>query len=102
MVPAALSLGASPVQAFVRVLLPLATRGIASGVLLVFMSGIGYYIMPALIGGAQDQMISSVIAFYALGSANWAMAASLGLVLLVVTLLLYVVYGRLSADRALG
>ncbi len=97
LMPAAASLGANPLRAFVRVLLPLSLRGVASGSLLVFMTAIGYYITPALIGGAGDQMISSVIAFYATGSANWGMAGALGIVLLVVTLLLYAVYGRLSA-----
>lgn len=99
LMPAAASLGAHPLRAFLRVLLPLSLRGIASGTLLVFMAAIGYYITPALIGGAQDQMISSVIAFYATGSANWGMAAALGIVLLAATLLLYTVYGWLSSDK---
>ncbi|MEP9398933.1 ABC transporter permease [Mesorhizobium sp. KR2-14] len=100
LMPAAASLGANPLRAFLRVLLPLSFRGLASGALLVFMSAIGYYITPALIGGASDQMISSVIAFYATGSANWGMAGALGLILLVVTIALYAVYGRLSAEDA--
>lgn len=95
---AAASLGAHPLRAFLRVLLPLSLRGVISGMLLVFMTAIGYYITPALLGGASDQMISSVIAFYATGSANWSMAAALGLVLLVLTLILYAVYNRLSRD----
>nr|WP_321463063.1 ABC transporter permease [uncultured Cohaesibacter sp.] len=96
---AASSLGAHPVIAFLKVMLPLSARGIASGSLLVFMSSIGYYITPALIGGPSDQMISSVIAFYATESANWGMAGALGLVLLSITMLLYVVYGRLSSEK---
>ncbi len=95
---AAASLGAHPVRAFLHVLLPLSLRGVISGALLVFMTSIGYYITPALIGGASDQLISSVIAFYATGSANWSMAAALGLILLVLTLILYAVYNRLSHD----
>lgn len=99
LMPAAASLGAPPWRAFLRVLLPLSLRGVASGGLLVFISAIGYYITPALIGGPGDQMISSIIAFYATGSANWGMAGALGMVLLVATLLLYSVYARLSADE---
>ncbi|MDI6836309.1 MAG: ABC transporter permease [Rhizobiaceae bacterium] len=99
LMPAAASLGAPPLRAFVRVLLPLSLRGVASGGLLVFISAIGYYITPALIGGPGDQMISSIIAFYATGSANWGMAGALGVVLLVATLLLYSVYARLSSDE---
>lgn len=89
LMPAAASLGASPIRAFVLVLLPLSLRGVVSGGLLVFMSALGYYITPALIGGAKDQMISSVIAYYATGAANWGMAGSLGIVLLAATMILY-------------
>ena len=102
LMPAAASLGARPLRAFLRVLLPLSLRGVASGALLVFISAIGYYITPALIGGPGDQMISSIIAFYATGSANWGMAGALGVVLLVATLLLYSVYSRLSSDEVGG
>ncbi|WP_018900845.1 ABC transporter permease [Rhizobium sp. 2MFCol3.1] len=100
LMPAAASLGANPVRAFYLVLLPLSLRGVVSGSLLVFMSALGYYITPALIGGAKDQMISSVIAYYATGAANWGMAGALGLVLLVATILLYVIYLRLSIEEA--
>jgi len=100
LMPAAASLGANPLRAFLRVLLPLSMRGVVSGSLLVFMSALGYYITPALIGGAKDQMISSVIAYYATGAANWGMAGALGLVLLFATIILYVVYLRLSAEEA--
>lgn len=96
LMPAAAALGAPPFQAFRHVLLPLAMPGLLSGSLLVFMVALGYYITPALTGGAGDQMISSVIAFYATGTANWGMAGALGLFLLVPTTVLYIVYGRLS------
>jgi putative spermidine/putrescine transport system permease protein len=99
LMPAAASLGAHPLSAFFQVLLPLSMRGVVSGALLVFMAALGYYITPALIGGANDQMISSVIAYYALGAANWGMAGALGLVLLTMTILLYAVYIRLASDQ---
>jgi putative spermidine/putrescine transport system permease protein len=98
---AAASMGASPLRAFWRVLLPLSLPGLLSGSLLVFMVAIGYYITPALVGGANDQMISSVIAFYATGTANWGLAGALGLILLLVTTILYLVYGRLSKSPQL-
>ncbi|WP_321954223.1 ABC transporter permease [Paraburkholderia bannensis] len=101
LMPAASSLGAKPVTAFVKVLLPLILSGIVSGALLVFMSAIGYYITPTLVGGAGDQMISSVIAFYATGTADWGRAAALGLILLCATLVLYVAYARVSKSNAL-
>lgn len=101
LMPAAASLGASPFRAFWHVLLPLAFPGLMSGSLLVFMVALGYYITPALVGGAEDQMISSIIAFFATGTANWGMAGALGLILLIVTTGLYIVYGRLSRSPTL-
>ena len=99
LMPAASSLGAAPWKAFLRVLVPLSFRGILSGMLLVFMTSIGYYITPALIGGAGDQMISSIIAYYATGAANWGMAGALGVILLVVCLVLFTVYERITTDN---
>lgn len=92
---AAASLGAPPVTAFVRVYLPQCLPGIAAGCLLVFILAIGYYITPALVGGAADQMLSYFIAFYVTDSVNWGMASALGAVLLGTTMLLYAVYNRL-------
>jgi putative spermidine/putrescine transport system permease protein len=96
LMPAAASMGATPFAAFRRILLPLSLPGLLAGSLLVFMVAIGYYITPALIGGPNDQMISSIIAFYALQTANWGMAGALGLILLAITTILYLVYSRLS------
>jgi putative spermidine/putrescine transport system permease protein len=99
-VRAALSLGAGPATAFLRVYLPLSMPGVAAGCLLVFILALGYYITPALIGGAADQMLSYFVAFFTLETVNWGMAAALGSVLLVGTLLLYLVYARLlGIDR---
>lgn len=92
---AALSLGATPTIAFLRVYLPQTLPGLAAGVLLVFIMALGYYITPALVGGAGDQMVSYFIAFYTTDTVNWGMAAALGAVLLTATLLLYWVYNRL-------
>ncbi len=93
---AALSLGASPWAAFRRVYLPLTLPGVGAGCLIVFIQALGYYITPALVGGAEDQMISYFIAFYASRTINWGMAAALSLMLLAATLALYLVYSRLA------
>ena len=93
---AALSLGAHPAIAFIRVYLPLTLPGVAAGVLLVFIMALGYYVTPALVGGAEDQMLAYFIAFYTTSSANWGLAAALGVMLLTATAVLYLVYARLA------
>jgi putative spermidine/putrescine transport system permease protein len=69
--------------------------GIGAGSLLVFILALGYYITPALVGGAADQMISYFIALYTTETVNWGLASALGAVLLLATLLLAAVYGKL-------
>jgi putative spermidine/putrescine transport system permease protein len=94
-VRAATSLGASPWTAFRRVYLPQTLPGLSAGCLLVFVQALGYYITPALVGGAEDQMISYLIAFYTSRTVNWGMAAALSTILLASTLVLCGVYGKL-------
>ena len=92
---AAASLGAPPLSAFLRVYLPLSLPGVSAGGLLVFILALGYYITPALVGGAQDQMLSYFIAYFASQVTNWGMAAALSATLLVLVLILYAVYHRI-------
>ena len=63
-VRAARSLGATSWTAFRRVYFPQTLPGIGAGVLLVFILAVGYYITPALVGGADGQLISNMIAFH--------------------------------------
>lgn len=100
---AAVSLGSPPLAAFFRVYLPQTYPGIGAGALLVFILSIGYYVTPALLGGADDQMLSYYIAQYTNVDINWGMACALGAVLLAATLVLYAVYRRVvKAELSLG
>ena len=95
-VRAAVSLGSPPLAAFFRVYVPQTYPGVAAGGLLVFITSIGYYVTPALLGGAGDQMLSYYVAQYTNVEVNWGMACALGSVLLTTTLLLYAVYRRFA------
>ena len=100
---AAVSLGSSPLAAFFRVYVPQTFPGIGAGGLLVFILSIGYYVTPALLGGADDQMLSYYIAQYTNVTVNWGMACALGAVLLSATLVLYAVYRRVvKSELSLG
>lgn len=94
-VRAARSLGASSWTAFRRVYLPQTVPGIGAGALLVFILAVGYYITPALVGGASGQLFSNMIAFHMQKSLNWSLAAALAAILLGAVLLLYWLYDRL-------
>lgn len=96
---AAVSLGSAPLSAFFRVYVPQTYPGISAGALLVFILSIGYYVTPALLGGADDQMLSYYIARYTNVEVNWGMACALGAVLLTATMILYGVYRRIGKSE---
>ena len=96
---AARSLGATSWTTFRRVYLPQTLPGIAAGSLLVFILAVGYYITPALVGGADGQLISNLISFH-MTKSNWSLAAAIAAMLLAAILLLYWLYDRLiGIDR---
>ena len=92
---AAHSLGANQRIAFLRVYLPQTMPGIGAGLMFVFILALGYYITPALVGGPRDQMISYMITYHVNEVVNWGMASALGLMLLVTTIILLVIFSRL-------
>ncbi|MEY4982664.1 MAG: hypothetical protein RIR62_930 [Pseudomonadota bacterium] len=91
---AARSLGATSWTTFRRIYLPQTLPGIGAGSLLVFILAVGYYITPALVGGADGQLISNLIDFH-MDKSNWSMAAALSAMLLAGVLVLYWLYDRL-------
>ena len=89
---AAASLGARPLAVFLSIYLPQTLPGLGAGCLLVFILSLGFYITPALIGGASDQMLSYLIAEFATRTGNWGMASAIAILLLISVAILYPVY----------
>ena len=81
---AARSLGASPVRAFVHVVLPLSMPGVAAGATLVFMLAVGFYITPALLGGPQDITIATLIDTVIRDLLDWPFGATISLTLVAI------------------
>ncbi|MDQ7981255.1 ABC transporter permease [Paraburkholderia sp. SARCC-3016] len=99
-VRAAQSLGAHPAVAFVRVYVPQTLPGVGAGCFLVFVLALGYYITPALLGGAGDEMISQLIAMQTNEQLNWGLAGALSCYLVIFTAVFYFVFNRLvGIDR---
>jgi putative spermidine/putrescine transport system permease protein len=97
---AAQSLGAHPVTAFLRIYLPQTLPGVGAGCFLVFLLALGYYITPALLGGAGDEMISQLIAQQTNELLNWGLAGALSLYLVAFTVVFYLIFNRLvGLDR---
>ncbi|MDP0929915.1 ABC transporter permease subunit [Paracoccus onubensis] len=92
---AAMASGAGPLAVFWRVLLPLTLPGIGAGFLLVFVAGIGYFITPTLLGGPGDQMFAMHITQQADSITGEGFLQALAVVLLVITLIVVGVAGRI-------
>ncbi|MGH0241443.1 ABC transporter permease [Sinorhizobium meliloti] len=97
-VRAAQSLGAKPSTAFWKIYFPQTRPGLAAAGLLVFILSVGYYVTPALVGGTQDQLISSFIALYTDTYLNWGQASALAAVLLVSVATLYSIYYKITGS----
>ncbi|RJG41215.1 ABC transporter permease subunit [Mesorhizobium sp. DCY119] len=91
---AALASGAGPLAVFWRVLLPLTLPGIGAGVLIVFVTALGFFITPTLLGGPADQMFAMHITQQADFATSEGFLQALAVVLLTITLLVVAVAGK--------
>jgi len=95
LIEAALDLGAGPLRAFSRVIVPLTSPGIAAGVLLVFVPSLGIYAVNDILGGGRVDMIGNIIENQFKGNArNWPFGAALGTTLLVSFAVIYFYVNR--------
>jgi len=92
---AALTLGARPGSAFWRVYFPLSLPGVAAAAIMVFVTAIGFFIFPALLGGRRETMITQIIIDQVQQTLNWGFAGAISVFLLVVVLAVFALYDRL-------
>ncbi|MEZ5924871.1 MAG: ABC transporter permease [Hyphomicrobiaceae bacterium] len=85
---ASADLGATGLDTFRRVLLPLTVPGIATGFVFVFVLSIGNFVTPALLGGKRVQMIGTLVYDQFLSARDWPFGSALAAVLIGVMLLL--------------
>lgn len=81
---AALTLGATPLRAFVTVYLPQTLPGVLAGGILIFVFSFGFYLTPELVGGPSGSLVGNMIAYHFSKSLNWGMAGALAVMLLLV------------------
>ena len=84
-IQAAANLGATPVQSFWQVFVPLSLSGVVAGSLIVFVLCLGFYVTPAVLGGGKVIMVSMQITAILEDQFNCGAASALGVVLLVTT-----------------
>jgi ABC-type spermidine/putrescine transport system permease subunit I len=101
LVDASRSLGATSFATFRRVFLPLSMPGVYAGTLLVFIISLGFFITPAILGGAHDVTIATFVR-QQIGVLDWSAATAMCVALLAITCVLFYFFNRLfGADRLL-
>jgi len=98
---AAEDLGASPLQRFSTVTLPLTKGGIIAGTILVFIPALGDWIVPLLLGGGKVLMAGSYVQMYFVGAANIPRGSSLATALTAVVLLMLYLGIKFGGEEAL-
>lgn len=98
---AAADLGARPATTFWKITVPQTQAGIVAGCLLVFMTSLGDFINPELLGGASSMTVSRLIYNQFLGaSRNWGFGSALSMILILavsIAVALLIKYGNPSA-----
>ncbi|HME21190.1 MAG TPA: ABC transporter permease subunit [Acetobacteraceae bacterium] len=88
------SLGAKPSEAFLCVYFPQTVPGLATGVVLVFVASLGFFVTPALIGGFSGTTIAQIIFSFVNELFDFGRASSLGVLLLLVVGALFLIASR--------
>jgi spermidine/putrescine transport system permease protein len=99
---AARSLGASAVQVFLRVILPLSLPGLLVGVILTFIPVIGSFMEPRILGGRAGIMLGTVIEDQFTTVFNWPRGAALSFIMLGIVLLIFAASAPLLRGRLKG
>lgn len=103
MLLAASVLGANKIQIFFKIYIPLIKKGLINSFLLVFMTVIGFYTTPALLGGSRGKFITEQIIYHIEVSLNWGLATALtGTLLLTIiflfSIMIYINKGKIDHE----
>ncbi|MEG4816733.1 ABC transporter permease [Microcoleus sp. K5-D4] len=98
LVEAAHDLGANDIRTFWRVFLPLTTRGIVAGSILVFVPAVGAFITPDILGGSKTVMVGNLIQNQFMKARDWPFGSALSMLLTVIILIPVLIYFRVSDE----
>jgi len=98
---AAADLGARPLAALLRVVIPLAGPGIRAGSILVFIPCVGAFLTPDLLGGGKTVMIGNLVQNQFTTARDWPFGSAVSLALMAIVVLLVVVFLRRDTEEAL-
>ena len=86
LVEASYDLGASPLQTFWRVILPLSIPGVLAGATFAFVLSLGDFLAPLLLGGPSGIMISNIVVSLFGAAYNWPLGAAISFCMMVLVI----------------
>jgi spermidine/putrescine transport system permease protein len=96
---AAQDLGATRLEAFRRILLPLTRPGVIAGILLVFIPALSNFVVPQLLGGAKSALIGNIIQERFLSQPqDWPLGSALALIMMLLVSIAIWLYFRLVRE----
>jgi spermidine/putrescine transport system permease protein len=95
-VEASQDLGASSLQTFLRVILPLSLPGLLAGATFAFVLSLGDFLAPLLVGGASGTMIANVVQSLFGAAYDWPLGAAISVCILLITIALLFLSERLE------
>ena len=96
---AAADLGATPLQTFWRITVPLSKSGIIAGSMLVFIPAVGEYVIPELLGGPETLMIGHVLWDEFFTNNDWPMASSVTVAVILLILVPMAIFNKYKAEQ---
>lgn len=102
LVQAAQTLGADRSTGFFTVFLPLSGPGAAAAGLLVFITSLGFFIVPALLGSPRESMVAQLVISSVLELFDLRFAGALSTVLLLCSIVVFFVYDRVVGLSSLA
>ena len=96
LVEASHDLGATPLQTFWKVILPLSIPGLLAGATFAFVLSLGDFLAPLLLGGPSGIMISNIVVSLFGAAYNWPLGAAISLCMLVLVVSLLFLSERLE------
>lgn len=102
LIEAAEDLGASKLEIFTRIILPLSIPGIVSGFTMVFMPAVSTFVISSLLGGGKYMLIGNLVEQQFLWSGDWNFGSAISIVMMIFILISMAIMAKFDEDKKGG
>src|SRR5699024_10317033 len=99
---AAEDLGASKLEVFTRIILPLSIPGVVSGFTMVFMPAVSTFVISSLLGGGKYMLIGNLVEQQFLWSGDWNFGSAISIVMMIFILISMAIMAKFDEDKKGG